>query len=101
MRSSISGAILDAIPPHQKVSIERDTFPKILAEGVALYAYTTDDYWLDLGRPEQYHQAHRDVLDAKLALGPLADSSAIRGHFWALHSANVPAGVPNSSGGRP
>jgi NDP-sugar pyrophosphorylase family protein len=86
-------AILDAIPAGRKVSIERDTFPKILAEGVSLYAYTTDDYWLDVGRPEQYQQAHRDVLDGKLVLGPLADVSAESGHFWAAGTANVPAGV--------
>ena len=86
-------AILDAIPAGRKVSIERDTFPKILAEGAALYAYTTGDYWLDVGRPEQYHQAHRDVLDAKLILGSLADPSANRGHFWPAHASGAPAGV--------
>ena len=59
-------AVLDAIPAGRNVSIERDTFPKILADGKALYAYTTNDYWIDLGRPEHYMDAHRDILSGKM-----------------------------------
>ncbi len=65
-------AVLDAIPPG-KVSIERQTFPQLIAAGERFYAYTTNDYWLDVGRPEQYVQAHRDVLDGKLSLGMLTE----------------------------
>jgi len=86
-------SILDAIPAGQKVSIERDTFPKLLADGAALYAYTTADYWLDVGRPEQYQQAHRDVLDGHLALGRLADATAGSGQFWSAGDAGIPKGV--------
>lgn len=55
-------AVLDLIPAGRNVSIERETFPRLLAEGRALYAYTTADYWVDLGRPEHYLNAHRDIL---------------------------------------
>jgi mannose-1-phosphate guanylyltransferase len=72
-------SVLDAIPAGRNVSIERETFPMLLASGAALYAHVTDDYWLDLGRPEQYIQAHRDVLSGKLRLGPPADVLAHRG----------------------
>ena len=65
-------AVLDAIPPG-KVSIERSTFPQLIAAGERFYAYTTSDYWLDVGRPEQYVQAHRDILDGKLSVGILAE----------------------------
>lgn len=61
-------AVLDLIPPGRNVSIERETFPKILAEGHALYAYTTSDYWIDLGRPEHYLSAHRDILSGGMPL---------------------------------
>ena len=61
-------AVLDLIPPGRNVSIERETFPKILADGHALYAYTTADYWIDLGRPEHYLNAHRDVLSGAMPL---------------------------------
>ena len=74
--------ILDKIPRNRNVSIERETFPQLLASGAKLYAYTTQDYWLDVGRPDQYLQAHRDVLDGKLTLGPTADPDAHKGTFY-------------------
>jgi len=61
-------AVLDMIPPGRNVSIERETFPKILADDHALYAYTTADYWIDLGRPEHYLSAHRDILSGAMPL---------------------------------
>jgi len=61
-------AVLDLIPPGRNVSIERETFPKILSDGHALYAYTTADYWIDLGRPEHYLCAHRDILSGAMPL---------------------------------
>ena len=59
-------AVLDLIPGGRNVSIERETFPKLLAERHALYAYTTADYWVDLGRPEHYLNAHRDILSGAM-----------------------------------
>ena len=50
------------------MSIERETFPQIIASGKGLYAYTTSDYWIDLGKPEQYLNAHRDVLAGRMPL---------------------------------
>lgn len=64
----LEASVLDAIPAARNVSIERETFPELLASGKKLYAFTTEDYWLDVGRPEQYVQAHRDVLAGKLGL---------------------------------
>jgi mannose-1-phosphate guanylyltransferase len=77
--------ILDFIPAGRNVSIERETFPKVIASGKDLYAYTTADYWIDLGRPEHYLAAHRDVLSGAmpLALEPGISGSgrdALRGH---------------------
>jgi NDP-sugar pyrophosphorylase family protein len=77
--------ILDYIPPNKFVSVERETFPQVIAAGKALYAYTTNDYWLDLGRPEQYLAAHRDILSGAmpLAMEPGVSgngSDALRGH---------------------
>jgi len=68
--------ILDLIPAGRAVSIERETFPQAIVAGKALYAYTTADYWLDLGRPEQYLAAHRDVLSGAM---PLAVEPGING----------------------
>jgi NDP-sugar pyrophosphorylase family protein len=91
-------AILDFIPPNENVSIERSTFPKVIASGRALYAYTTDDYWLDLGRPEQYLAAHRDVLSGAMPLAVEPGISgegrdALRGHPGVIPPVHAAADV--------
>jgi mannose-1-phosphate guanylyltransferase len=60
--------VLDAIPAGRAVSIERETFPQLIASGESLYAFTTADYWIDVGRPENYLAAHRDLLTGALKL---------------------------------
>jgi mannose-1-phosphate guanylyltransferase len=61
--------VLDAIPAGRPVSIERETFPQLIAAGKALYAFTTDDYWIDLGKPEAYLASHRHIFDGSMPLG--------------------------------
>ncbi len=47
----------------ENVSIEREIFPRLIADGRALYGFANDAYWIDLGTPEQYLQASFDLLD--------------------------------------
>lgn len=44
--------VLDLIPPHKKVSIENDVFPKI-AEKEGLYHHPITGIWKDIGKPEE------------------------------------------------
>jgi mannose-1-phosphate guanylyltransferase len=67
--------VLDLIPAGRAVSIERETFPLIVAGKNPLYAFTTQDYWMDLGKPEQYLSSHRHVLDGKMPID-LSDSAS-------------------------
>lgn len=60
--------ILDFIPAGRNVSIERETFPQVIASGKGLYSYTTSDYWIDLGKPEQYLSAHDDILAGRMPM---------------------------------
>jgi mannose-1-phosphate guanylyltransferase len=53
-------SVLDRIEGGRKVSVEREVFPAIAADG-RLWAMATDDYWIDTGRPELYLQANLDV----------------------------------------
>jgi mannose-1-phosphate guanylyltransferase len=73
--------VLDAIPAGRAVSIERATFPELIAAGKRLYAYTTGDYWIDLGTPEAYLGAHRDIFNGKMPLGlqPGVDGPGAKG----------------------
>ena len=55
-------SVLDRIPSGQKVSIERDTFPTMVADRT-MFAVHSDAYWIDAGTPAAYLQAHLDLLD--------------------------------------
>ena len=57
-------SVLELIPAGRRVSIERETFPQVVARG-RLFAMATDDYWLDTGNPVQYLQANLDLLAGK------------------------------------
>jgi Nucleoside-diphosphate-sugar pyrophosphorylase involved in lipopolysaccharide biosynthesis/translation initiation factor 2B, gamma/epsilon subunits (eIF-2Bgamma/eIF-2Bepsilon) len=50
----------------RELSIEREIFPSVIASGGPVYGYLSDAYWLDLGTPEKYLQAHFDMLDGKV-----------------------------------
>ena len=49
--------VLTRIAADIPVSVERTTFPELVAEG-ALAGYPTDDSWIDTGRPEFYLEAN-------------------------------------------
>src|SRR4051812_10119427 len=74
---------LDRIPPRLMVSIERETFPRVLEQPGALYAFKSDVYWLDIGTPEKYVQANADVLQGRLNGNALGD--ALLGDGAAVH----------------
>lgn len=52
--------VLEMIPAGENRSFEHDVFPQLVGNGI--YAYDADGYWLDLGTPERYVEATRDLL---------------------------------------
>lgn len=63
-------SVLDRIEPGRRVSIERETFPAMVADR-GLFAMPSDAYWIDAGTPVQYLQAQLDLLDGER--GPAED----------------------------
>lgn len=60
-------AILERVPPRLQVSIERETFPRLLESGRGrMYAQASDAYWLDIGTPSKYLEAHHDLVRGRL-----------------------------------
>src|SRR5436305_443968 len=55
-------SVLDDIPTGRAVSIERETFPGLLARGGRLFALPSPAYWLDIGTPAKYLEANTDRL---------------------------------------
>jgi mannose-1-phosphate guanylyltransferase len=54
--------IIDSIPPGRPVSVERETFPELLASGAHLHAHVDSSYWLDLGTPAAFVQGSADLV---------------------------------------
>jgi mannose-1-phosphate guanylyltransferase len=54
--------VLDLVPEGRAVSIEREVFP-VLCERGEVFGLALPGYWLDVGTPATYLQAHRDVLE--------------------------------------
>jgi mannose-1-phosphate guanylyltransferase len=63
-------SVLQQIPPRLTVSIERETFPRMLDRPGRLYAFDSPAYWLDIGTPDKYLQAHADVLAGRVGIPP-------------------------------
>jgi mannose-1-phosphate guanylyltransferase len=56
--------VLELIPPHRNVSIEREVWPQLIGNG--LYGYASDSYWLDIGTPARYLQGTFDIIEGNV-----------------------------------
>lgn len=54
------------VPADTPWSFERQLFPKLLLEGQMVMGYLSDAYWLDIGNPAKYWQAHFDILSGTM-----------------------------------
>ena len=60
--------VLGMIPEGQEVSIEREIFPRLQADG-HLRAHVSSSYWRDVGTPRSYLAASHDVLSGAVGAG--------------------------------
>jgi len=58
--------VLRGWTPGDTISIERDIFPAVIEAGDPVYGFVSEAYWLDLGTPEKYLQAHFDMFEGKV-----------------------------------
>lgn len=58
-------SVLDLIPAGQNVSIEREVWPRLVANG--LHGFVADAYWMDIGTPQRYLQGTFDILEGNVA----------------------------------
>lgn len=64
------------IPADKPFDFGRDLFPLMLEKGLPLYGYTTDAYWCDVGDPQAFLKAQRDLLAGRA--GFTVDDPGIR-----------------------
>jgi NDP-sugar pyrophosphorylase family protein len=84
-------SVLERIPERLTVSIERETFPRMLDEPRRLYAMPSAGYWIDIGTPEKYLQAHRDVLRAALGGSPAPGARELAQGVWVQGDVHIDA----------
>ena len=58
----LSPSVFQYIQAGKAVSMEREVFPKLVEKG-ALYGHVTNDMWIDIGKPEEYLQTNKLLLD--------------------------------------
>jgi mannose-1-phosphate guanylyltransferase len=54
--------LIDQIPQEKVVSVERDTFPNLLANNAKVFGYLDNSYWLDIGTPAALVKASADLI---------------------------------------
>ncbi|MEU2248202.1 NDP-sugar synthase [Streptomyces sp. NPDC019224] len=55
-------SVVDTIPAGRPVSVERETFPGLLADGAHLQGMVDSTYWLDLGTPQAFIRGSADLV---------------------------------------
>ncbi|AFY73410.1 Nucleoside-diphosphate-sugar pyrophosphorylase family protein [Synechococcus sp. PCC 7502] len=76
-------------PVGEPLSFERVVFPEALKQGLKMMGFVSDGYWMDLGTPQKYYQAHIDILQELIPydLGSIAHSPSAG--IWIANRAEV------------
>jgi mannose-1-phosphate guanylyltransferase len=88
-------SVIDQIPAGQVVSVERETFPALIADGSLVLGYAEDAYWLDVGTPQAFVRGSCDVVLGALPSTALAGEP---GNFLVLGDAAVASDARLSGG---
>ena len=82
--------IIEEIPAGRVVSVERETFPKLLEEGRRVYGHVDYAYWRDMGRPDDFVRGSSDLVRG-IAHSPLLEGRT--GESLVDETAGVAAGT--------
>jgi mannose-1-phosphate guanylyltransferase len=73
--------VISSIPLDTVVSVERETFPQLVANGAKVYGYLENAYWLDIGTPKALLKASIDIVlrtgEGLVMPGAVVDPTAI------------------------
>ena len=58
-------SVVDSIPTDRAVSVERETFPALLAANSRILGYLDSSYWLDIGTPAALLRATSDLISGR------------------------------------
>jgi mannose-1-phosphate guanylyltransferase len=84
-------SVIDQIPAGRRVSVERETFPRLIEAGERVMGYHEQAYWLDVGTPQTFVQGSCDLvlgrLPAPAVPGPAGPSLLLAGASVAADAA--------------
>jgi len=72
--------IFQNVPTGVEYSFERDLYHSLLQKEEPIYGFVTSAYWLDIGSPQKYKQAHRDILHQEVKVK--VPGKRERGNVW-------------------
>jgi mannose-1-phosphate guanylyltransferase len=75
---------IDEIPTGRRVSVERETFPGLLASGAKVLGVVEQCYWLDLGTPAAFAKGSADLVLGTQVSSPVVPLAADREYPEAL-----------------
>ena len=89
--------VISSIPFGKVVSVERETFPQLLASGAKVFGFIDKSYWLDIGTPTALLKASRDLVfemnkeflalsDSKIAPDATVSSGSVIGRSARIES---------------
>jgi mannose-1-phosphate guanylyltransferase len=82
--------LLRRIPLGTPSSVERDYFPSLIRDNETFVAFVNHGYWIDIGTPAKYRQAHRDIMAGRFAAPPFAE---MPGAAWISPDARIADGA--------
>ena len=89
----LDAALLTRIPAGRPVSIEREFFPALIADGTPVYAWEGPSYWRDIGSPAAYLDAQMDLLDDRVRTSVAPAGVRTRGAWIAVGASIDPTAV--------
>jgi NDP-sugar pyrophosphorylase family protein len=84
----IDTALLPRMARGRPVSVEREFFPALVADGIPAFGWIGDAYWRDIGSPAAYRAAQMDLLDGRVRT-PLTPAGEDHGGVWLGRGARV------------
>ena len=85
----LDAALLQRMPSDRPVSIEREYFPALIADGVPCFGWAHETYWRDIGNLAAYLAAQIDLLHERVKT-PLSPLGARRHGSWIATGTEVP-----------
>jgi len=83
----IDPKVFDDVPSGKGYSFERELFPGLLEKGELVYSYESPSYWIDIGDPVKYVQAHRAVLGGEVSVE--IPGKEIEERVWVGENTNI------------